>query len=87
MKIDWKEIIKEKNNPKTIAIAIIVAILLLAIITTVIIYCVNTEIREWIDKNILRKEVMQDKVTAIELKESENPIVYAFNKYIGVLNL
>jgi hypothetical protein len=86
MKIDWKEIIKEKNNPKTIAIAIIVAILLLAIITTVIIYCVNTEIREWIDKNILRKEVMQDKVTAIELKESENPIVYAFNKYIGVLN-
>lgn len=86
MKIDWKEIIKEKNNPKTIAISIIVAILLLAIITTVIIYCVNTEIREWIDKNILRKEVMQDKVTAIELKESENPIVYAFNKYIGVLN-
>ncbi len=86
MKIDWKEIIKEKNNQKTIAIAIIVAILLLAIITTVIIYCVNTEIREWIDKNILRKEVMQDKVTAIELKESENPIVYAFNKYIGVLN-
>ena len=86
MKIDWKEIIKEKNNKKTIAIAIIVAILLLAIITTVIIYCVNTEIREWIDKNILRKEVMQDKVTAIELKESENPIVYAFNKYIGVLS-
>ena len=86
MKIDWKEIIKEKNNQKTIAIDIIVAILLLAIITTVIIYCVNTEIREWIDKNILRKEVMQDKVTAIELKESENPIVYAFNKYIGVLN-
>lgn len=86
MKIDWKEIIKEKNNQKTIAIAIIVAILLLAIITTVIIYCVNTEIREWIDKNILRKEVMQDKVTAIELKESENPIVYAFNKYIGVLS-
>lgn len=86
MKIDWKEIIKEKSNKKTIAIAIIVALLLIAIIATIIVYCVNTEIREWIDKNVLRKEVRQDNVTAIELKESENPIVYAFNKYIGVLN-
>lgn len=86
MKIDWKEIIKEKNNQKNIAIAIIVALLIIAIITTIVIYCVNEPIREWIDKNILRKEVRQDNVTAIELKESENPIVYAFNKYIGVLN-
>lgn len=86
MKIDWKEIIKEKSNKKTIAIAIIVALLLIAIIATIIVYCVNIEIREWIDKNVLRKEVKQDNVIAIELKESENPIVYAFNKYIGVLN-
>lgn len=86
MKIDWKEIIKEKNNKKTIAIAIIVLLLLVIILTTIIVYCVNLEIREWIDTNLLRKEVRQDNVTAIELKESDNPIVYAFNKYIGVLN-
>lgn len=86
MKIDWKEIIKEKNNKKTVAIAIIVLLLLVIILTTIIVYCVNLEIREWIDTNLLRKEVRQDNVTAIELKESDNPIVYAFNKYIGVLN-
>lgn len=86
MKINWKEIIKEKSNRKTIVIAVIVALLLITMITTIIVYCVNAEIREWIDTNILRKEVRQDNVTAIELKESDNPIVYAFNKYIGVLN-
>lgn len=86
MKINWKEIIKEKDNKKTITIAIIVVILLFILMAAIIIYCVNTEIREWVDKNILRKEVRQDNVTAIELKESENPVVYAFNKYIGVLN-
>ncbi len=86
MKINWKEIIKEKSNRKTIVIAVIIALFIITMITTIIVYCVNAEIREWIDTNLLRKEVRQDNVTAIELKESDNPIVYAFNKYIGVLN-
>lgn len=58
---------------------------MIAIITITIIYVKNQQAREWIDKNIFRKEVLQDKVTTIELKEEQNNI-YAFNKYIGVLN-
>ena len=38
---------------------------------------------KWIDKNIFRKEVMQDNVTTIELKEGQTSNIYAFNKYIG----
>lgn len=86
MKDNWKQDIKEKINKKTIGIIIIIAILLIAILAIVIVYCNNEEVREWIDKNVFRKEVMQDNVSTIELKESETSNVYAFNKYIGILN-
>lgn len=86
MEKNWKEAIKEKINRKTIAIAVIVVILLIVFLTIAIIYYNNKETREWIDKNIFRKEVMQDNVSTIELKENENSNIYAFNKYIGVLD-
>ncbi len=86
MKENWKEIIKERINKKTIAIIIILVILLIAILSVVIIYYNNQEMREWVDKNIFRKEVMQDNVSTIEMKQSENANIYAFSKYIGILN-
>lgn len=86
MEKNWKEAIKEKINRKTIAIAVIVVILLIVFLTIAIIYYNNKETREWIDKNIFRKEVMQDNVSTIELEENENSNIYAFNKYIGVLD-
>ena len=80
-----KERVKNKINKKKIIIISIIAIILIAIIALAIVYTKNQQAREWIDKNIFRKEVMQDKVATIELKEEQNNI-YAFNKYIGVLN-
>ena len=89
MKDFWKETenenIKKKINKKKIIIISIIAIILIAVITLAIVYTKNQQAREWIDKNIFRKEVMQDKVATIELKEEQSNI-YAFNKYIGVLN-
>ena len=83
MKDFWEETenenVKKKINKKKIAI------ILIAVITLAIVYTKNQQAREWIDRNIFRKEVMQDKVATIELKEEQNNI-YAFNKYIGVLN-
>ncbi len=86
MEDNWKEIIKEKINKKTIGIVIIISILLIAILSVIIVYYNNGEVREWIDKNVFRKEVMQDNVSTIELKETETSNIYAFNKYIGILN-
>ena len=80
-----KERVKNKINKKKIIIISIIAIILITIIALAIVYTKNQQAREWIDKNIFRKEVMQDKVATIELKEEQNNI-YAFNKYIGVLN-
>ena len=89
MKDFWEETenenVKKKINKKKIIIISIIAIILIAIIALAIVYTKNQQAREWIDKNIFRKEVMQDKVATIELKEEQNNI-YAFNKYIGVLN-
>ena len=89
MKDFWEETenenVKKKINKKKIIIISIIAIILIAVITLAIVYTKNQQAREWIDRNIFRKEVMQDKVATIELKEEQNNI-YAFNKYIGVLN-
>lgn len=85
MKDFWVEEEQKKFNKKKLIIVIIAVILIVLLISVVCIYYNNKETREWIDKNIFRKEVMQDKVTTIELKEQQSNI-YAFNKYIGILN-
>lgn len=91
MKDYWKESIQNQNTPKKInkkkiLIIAILTILVIALITITILYYNNRQAREWIDKNIFRKEIMQDNVNTIELKENENTNIQAFNKYIGVLN-
>lgn len=91
MKDYWKESIQNQNTPKKInkkklIIIVTITILAIALITTTIIYHNNRQAREWIDKNIFRKEIMQDNVNNIELKENEDINIQAFNKYIGVLN-
>ncbi len=84
----WKEEESKtkKVNKKKIITAIIIGLIVILITTITIIYQANKQARNWIDKNIFRKEVLQDKVTTIELKEDQHSNIYAFNKYIGVLN-
>ena len=85
MKDIWKANKEKVINKKKIIISIIIFIIIALIATSIIMYICNKTVRDWIDKNIYRKEVMQDNVTTIELKD-ENSNVYAFNKYIGILN-
>lgn len=77
---------KKIMNKNKIIISILIAILIILIITLIAIYSINTDFRKWIDKNVLRKEVMQDTVATIELNDNPNSNIYAFNKYIGILN-
>ena len=86
MKDYWKETESKKVNKKKIVIVVVMSIVIMAMISILIVYYNNKSAREWIDKNIFRKEIMQDNVNTIELKENENTNIYAFNKYIGVLN-
>ena len=73
------------NSKKRIIISVLLAIILIAFISVLILYIKNIEVRNWIDKNILRKEVKQEQSVYIEL-EGENPQTYAYSQYIGVLS-
>ncbi len=86
MKDYWEEPEIKKINKKKIIIATIIAIIIISLATTVIIYINNKEARNWIDKNILQKEKTQNNLPSIEIEEGNNSNIYAFNKYIGILN-
>lgn len=86
MKDYWKETTQKRINKKKVITTIVIVILVMVMLSMIITYCNCKPIREWIDKKVFRKEVIQDKVSTIELIEGENTNVHAFNKYIGVLN-
>ncbi len=86
MKDFWIEPEEKKPNKKKIIIAIIIGIIIIASIVTAIIYYNNEQAREWIDTNIFRKEVLQNNATTVEIKEAQSSNIYAFNRYIGILN-
>ena len=74
------------SNRKKIIITTIVVTVIVLVGIAVGTYCTNEAVRGWIDKFIFRKEVLQDSVATIDLKEGQNANVYAFNKYIGILD-
>lgn len=90
MKDVWGETITnvepQKVNKKKLIIATIIAIIVVAAIIAIGLYNTNKQARTWIDKNIFRKEIQQDKAATIEISENQNSNIYAFNKYIGILD-
>ena len=90
MKDIWKEYVPNLGfkwiNRKKIIITTIVVTVIVLVGIAVGTYCTNEAVRGWIDKFIFRKEVLQDSVATIDLKEGQNANVYAFNKYIGILD-
>ena len=89
MKDVWKEAeegVVKKVNKKKIIITIVTVIIVVAMIVVVGLYLSSKQTREWIDKNIFRKEIEQDTAATIELNEDQTGNIYAFNRYIGILN-
>lgn len=82
----WMQYESRKINKKKLSISIIIVIIIIIFLTVLITYANNRDVREWIDKNILRKEKMQNTLPSIEIDEGKNSNIYAFNKYIGILD-
>ena len=76
---------KKKINTKKVVIVSIIVFLLLLTIISVIIYCNNANFRKWTDKNILLKEIEQGDTVSIEYNGDKNSNVYAYDKYIVIL--
>ena len=77
---------KKKINKKKIVIIVLIVLILIISIVFAVVYFKNEQAREWIDKNVFRKEVLQNEATTIDLNDEESSNIYAFNKYIGILN-
>lgn len=73
------------QTKKNIGIAIGI-IIVMAIITLVAMYIANDKFRTNFDKYILQKEIEESKSTFIEIKSEENAKIYAYDKYVTVLN-
>lgn len=80
-----EEKIKELNRKKII-ISIFISIVFIILLVMVCIYIGNKPFRDFIDKYVLMKNVVENNVTSIELKESESYSIYAYDKYISVLS-
>ena len=86
MKDFWEEAEPKKVNKKKIIISIIILVLIIIGVIIIILYNRNAQIKHWIDNYILGKEVLQNTSVSIELNTEDTPNIYAFNKYIGILN-
>lgn len=78
---------RKRLNKKRLFSVILFATFITLAIVMIGTYFTNNQIRDKIDKYVFRKEVEQDKVvTSIDLNDVTSANVYAFGKYIGVLN-
>lgn len=68
---------------KIIIIAVIVSVI--AVIGIGIAYVLNEGVRNWININILRKEVTEEDVATIEIDSDKTQSFYAYDKYIVIL--
>ncbi len=81
----WNQEKIKKINKRKIAIIILIVLVIIIAISLVIMYNTSSDFREWVDVNILSKQISQDSVATIDI-ESESSKICAFNKNIGVLN-
>ena len=82
------KILEFKSNTKNKKNILKIGIILLGVslILLISLYIANQNVREFFDRYIFRKEIMQDNVVAIDLRSEESEFVYAYDKYITVLS-
>jgi len=88
--IEFKEFKKDDFvhaiNKKKVTITICVAIILISILTFVLLYIFNDKFRRWADMHVLMKIVHEGSLSSIEIDESENMSVCAYDKYVAIVN-
>ncbi|MBR2705405.1 MAG: hypothetical protein IKE91_08045 [Clostridia bacterium] len=88
--IEFKEFSRENFvqaiNKRKVAITIGVSIISLIILTFILLYVFNPGFRKWADTHILMKVVHEGSLSSIDIDEGENISVYAYDKYIAIIN-
>ena len=84
--INDEEGMRKDINPKKILIEIIVGAIVVIAIILAILYSTSKPFRNFMDKYVLMKNVMENAVNSIQIEESQSNAVYAYDKYICVLS-
>ena len=74
-------------NKKKVVVSIIIACIIIAIIVFSIFYIYNKKFRNWADIHILMKTVTQGNLSSIEIEPNENVSIYAYDKFVAILNV
>ena len=88
--IEFKEFKRDKIlrilNKRKVAITAVVSVILLILLTFILLYIYNKNFRRWADSHILMKIVYEGKLASIEIDKNENTSIYAYDKYISIIN-
>lgn len=84
MKDFWAEELQNQKKRK-IALPVLVLLIIITIMMAISVYFFNIKFRNWCDRNILRKELLEENTKTIELDGDESTQVYAYDNYICVL--
>lgn len=89
--IEFKEYNNNNNfriiNKKKIAVTTTIAVILIIILIFILFYFFNKNFRKWADMHILMKTITEGKLSSIEIDSSEELSVYAYDKYIAIINV
>lgn len=88
--IEFKDFSKDNFvraiNKRKIAIIICVAVISILILSFILLYMFNKNFRRWADVHILMKVVHEGSLSSIEIDEAENVSIYAYDKYVAIVN-
>lgn len=76
---------REKITPKKKIIIGIIIVIIIGLSISICAYIRINAFRDWVDTYILRKNIENTDIAYIDIDSSNNPSVYAFDKYITVL--
>lgn len=76
---------KKKINKKKVFKVVIITVCIVLISLLTYFYTTNEKVREIMDKYIFRKEVYENNLPTIEIDSGKNNYVYAYNRYITIL--
>ena len=79
------EIYEKKLNKSKVVVSVIIVICIIFLVIIASLYVTNTEIRNYMDTNIFRKNITEENATFIEIKSENSPHVYAYDKYVVLL--
>ena len=78
--------IQRELNIRKVIILIAIIIAMVAIIVLFSVYIADQNFRKWVDINVLRKDILSENISTIDLNVEKNNQIYCYSKYICNLN-